>query len=475
MRIALMLAVAGALGLAVLGSAASGPNYNRDVAPILDSKCASCHRLGGIAPFSLTTAADAKAHADGIVRMTKAGLMPPWMPSDDSAAIIGRDKRRLTSQELATLAQWAANGAPAGNATDRHSKPSLDAGELTRSTDALRRCHARLVGAGIDPAQFNAQTAAQDVVDLMVAMNIRRANFVAFEGIDAEVFSILRSYPAAVRSLTLDNPPPPGTTILSDPVADLSGAFGRYVALCNADPICTRAYPNLGLLWQGAFTNIQTQPQVVPLPNPDNPNGPKIPLLLDGFRGTDGLGQALGDPNTYSLIPAAIAQTTGQPEAAAEALQADFSSPTDPWGAAASFQCAYDVNTLDRQAQALEARTLPQFVRAQLLSWATWCDAWKVPNVAPALSQPIVSDVPVLMFRGDLAPAGNPSWLPDLERGLSNAQSVVFPTLGRDLLANGPPCLSALRRAFLADPTAKLDTAACAQQSPRIRFVAPIP
>ena len=123
-----MLAMLGALALAVLGSAASGPTYNRDVAPILDAKCASCHRLGGIAPFSLTTAAEAKAHAAGIVRMTAAGQMPPWMPGPDSASIVGRDKRRLTTNELATLARWAAAGAPAGNATDRHSKPSLDAG-----------------------------------------------------------------------------------------------------------------------------------------------------------------------------------------------------------------------------------------------------------------------------------------------------------------------------------------------------------
>src|SRR5438309_9216657 len=97
MRSALIFTVLGALALAVLGSAASGPTYNRDVAPILDAKCASCHHLGGIAPFSLTTAADAKAHAGGIVRMTKAGLMPPWMPGDDSAPLVGREKRRLTS------------------------------------------------------------------------------------------------------------------------------------------------------------------------------------------------------------------------------------------------------------------------------------------------------------------------------------------------------------------------------------------
>ena len=129
---ALLLVVLALAGGAVLlargGNAASGPTYSRDVAPILDGKCASCHRLGGIAPFALTTAADAKAHAAGIVRMTKAGLMPPWMPGDDSAPLVGRDARRLTSSELATLASWAANGAPAGNPADRRSKPRSGAG-----------------------------------------------------------------------------------------------------------------------------------------------------------------------------------------------------------------------------------------------------------------------------------------------------------------------------------------------------------
>ncbi len=98
---------------------------------------------------------------------------------------------------------------------------------------------------------------------------------------------------------------------------------------------------------------------------------------------------------------------------------------------------------------------------------------WKVPNIAPAVSQPVVSNVPVLMFRGNLATDGNPTWIPTIERGMANAQSVVFPTLGRDLLAGGPPCLSGLRRQFLADPTAHVDTEACARQSPAIRFVAP--
>jgi hypothetical protein len=84
-----------------------------------------------------------------------------------------------------------------------------------------------------------------------------------------------------------------------------------------------------------------------------------------------------------------------------------------------------------------------------------------------------VSDVPFLVFRGDLTADGDPSWMPTLERGLSNAHSVTFATLGSDLLANGPPCLSALRRAFLQHPDAKLDTSSCARTSPPIDFVTP--
>ena len=55
---------------------------------------------------------------------------------------------------------------------------------------------------------------------------------------------------------------------------------------------------------------------------------------------------------------------------------------------------------------------------------------------------------------------------------MSNVQAVIFPTLAGDLLSEGPPCLSALRRQFLANPHAKLATAACADQPP-IQFVAP--
>ena len=83
------------------------------------------------------------------------------------------------------------------------------------------------------------------------------------------------------------------------------------------------------------------------------------------------------------------------------------------------------------------------------------------------------SSVPVFMARGDLAPVGTSDWIDNLLRALPNGHSAIFPTLGTNLLTDGPPCLSDLRRQFLTDPTGPLDTAPCVGQSPAIAFSAP--
>ena len=90
----------------------NGVTYHRDVAPILNAHCVTCHRPGAIAPFSLTTYADARLQAQRIAAATSARRMPPWKPAGPAGRFVG--ERRLTGDQIATLAAWAARGAPAG-------------------------------------------------------------------------------------------------------------------------------------------------------------------------------------------------------------------------------------------------------------------------------------------------------------------------------------------------------------------------
>jgi class 3 adenylate cyclase len=340
--------------------------------------------------------------------------------------------------------------------------------------DALRKCYARLVARGIDPAQYNWDAAARDVLDLMFVLKIHSANFVAYESSAVEVFDVLRRAPAAVRSITLDNPAPPGETVFSDPVGDLSGAFTRFVALCNADRTCAAGYPDLAAKWRAAYLRTDANPQLVAVPNPEGSSPAVLPVLVNGPRLADALSGALssGDADTYKLIPAGITQSGIDATVASLAVEQETYRPDAPWGAYASYLCAYDVHTADPQGLEIEARALLQYVSLKPGPWAQWCAAWKVPDISATLSADVVSDVPALIFRGDLSPQGNPRWIPKIERGMSNVQALIFPNLAGDLLSQGPPCLSALRRQFLANPHAKLATAACENQPP-IPFVAP--
>ena len=47
---------------------------------MLWDRCATCHRPGQLAPFSLLEYADVKIHARQIVTATKRRVMPPWLP-----------------------------------------------------------------------------------------------------------------------------------------------------------------------------------------------------------------------------------------------------------------------------------------------------------------------------------------------------------------------------------------------------------
>ena len=87
--------------------------FTRDVAPILFEHCVTCHREGGIGPFSLETHAGARERAGRIAAATEARQMPPWLPEPGPEPFVG--ERRLSDAAIETLRRWAGGGAPEGD------------------------------------------------------------------------------------------------------------------------------------------------------------------------------------------------------------------------------------------------------------------------------------------------------------------------------------------------------------------------
>ena len=102
-----------ALALAAMAAgAAAPPTFEHDIAPIVYQKCAPCHRPGEAAPFSLLSYQDVKKRAGQIATVTRSGYMPPWLPQHGYGDFAG--ERRLTPEEIATIARWVSEGAPEG-------------------------------------------------------------------------------------------------------------------------------------------------------------------------------------------------------------------------------------------------------------------------------------------------------------------------------------------------------------------------
>lgn len=89
--------------------------YHRDVVPILQANCQSCHRPGEVGPFSLLTYKQAVNWADDIKAYTQKRLMPPWKPA---ASVPFHNDRRMSDKDIATLAAWVDGGMPEGNLKD---------------------------------------------------------------------------------------------------------------------------------------------------------------------------------------------------------------------------------------------------------------------------------------------------------------------------------------------------------------------
>ncbi|HML17729.1 MAG TPA: hypothetical protein VK419_11915 [Bryobacteraceae bacterium] len=130
-----VLTMAGLVSAADATKSPAVPTFNRDIAPILYKNCSNCHRPGEVAPFALLTYHDAAKRARQIADITQARVMPPWKATQGYGDF--QDVRRLTEQQIATIRDWAAHGAPEGDAADKPVPPKFPDGWLGGQPDQV--------------------------------------------------------------------------------------------------------------------------------------------------------------------------------------------------------------------------------------------------------------------------------------------------------------------------------------------------
>lgn len=107
--------------------------WSEDIAKIMYGNCTSCHRPGGIAPFSLTTYEEVSPMAAWINQTIQQGDMPPWTPDSEYKNFV--HERVLPDADLQTFQNWVDAGTPSGDWRFAPPIPSYPIGSQLGSPD----------------------------------------------------------------------------------------------------------------------------------------------------------------------------------------------------------------------------------------------------------------------------------------------------------------------------------------------------
>ena len=114
----------GTLGMLLATAAMAAPaaaqttddaTFAKDVAPILQRSCQTCHRTGSMAPMSLVTYQEVRPWARAIKEKVANRVMPPWHLDKTVGIRDFKNDISLSDAEIDAVVRWVDAGAPLGN------------------------------------------------------------------------------------------------------------------------------------------------------------------------------------------------------------------------------------------------------------------------------------------------------------------------------------------------------------------------
>jgi hypothetical protein len=113
-----MVAAVTTLMTSLAAPAPDAPNsvtFTKDVAPIFQKSCQTCHHAGTAAPMSLLTFQDVRPWAKSIKARVMAREMPPWHLDKSVGIREFKNDISLSDADVNTIVRWVDAGAPQGD------------------------------------------------------------------------------------------------------------------------------------------------------------------------------------------------------------------------------------------------------------------------------------------------------------------------------------------------------------------------
>jgi len=355
--------------------------------------------------------------------------------------------QRGTGYSLPSLNCWEFQALAAALRAQAPSPP--EAANL--EAQAAQQCRDRLSADGVNLAAYNTAATAADVKDLRLALGLLNWNLYGHSYGTRVALTVLRDYPAGVRSVVLNAAQPLQTSWFAEAAANTDRAFNQLFTGCALDRACAAAFPELPRRFYDVVDRLDAGPLILTTPDPVT-GAPQLEwvtgqdLLNGGFS-------ALYDTELIPYLPLAIAQISAGNAAVVEGFAVALNAGDDGSrsGAWYSVMCHDEAPFTDPAAVAASVERYPR-LRAFVLSDGTLqaCTGWGAGAAGPLETEPVRSDVPTLVLAGQYDPVHPPAWSQLAASTLRNSLYYELPGLGHD--AGFTPCGASLIAQFVRSP-----------------------
>ncbi|MGI8755835.1 MAG: alpha/beta fold hydrolase [Acidimicrobiales bacterium] len=329
--------------------------------------------------------------------------------------------------------------------------------EFAANEAAAVACKKRLVGEGIDLADYNTPASVEDLETIRKVFHIDTWNVAGRSYGTRLGLAYARAHPKTIRTLLIDSVYPPEVGGVARNTALPSEAFGRLSKACDAQPACRAANGNVEQQLAKAVASFDAHPETITGTVTVDGKDITQSYTLTGGDLRGGIFAALYKNDLIPQLPSVIAALAKGDRSIVPA----FLSTGVPGllqmseGVFFSFECA-DSERNYGEAGVEAMRKDPGGDELYALATAEpFCRAWDVPEVPAAFNQPVTANVATLVFGGTLDPITPYTESKAQADSMPNARFVSVPGGGHGDAAFDD-CTKSARDGFWHDPKAKL-------------------
>ncbi|MCZ2114349.1 MAG: alpha/beta hydrolase [Anaerolineae bacterium] len=337
--------------------------------------------------------------------------------------------------------------------------------------EALAACHARLLAEGIDLSAYNSLENAADIPVLVRALGYDEYNFYGVSYGTLLGLHLMRNHPEGLRAVVLDSVVAPEINFISASGASEDRVLREVFLACESDPDCRQEYPNLEERFFALFRRLNENPVYLTITDPETGDDYRAFFDGEGFRALTF--QLLYSPGMNAVLPKMVADLekgdTRYVQLMWPLLVFDQNIAE---GMYYSVICAEDAD-VDPGAVPLDALypEIAESIGEDLQGFVNSCNLWPVEPLDPSVDDPVISDIPTLLFSGRFDPVTPPAFAESVAAGLSHATNLVDPAAAHGGVFFSP-CSTSIVAAFLDDPTTPPD-ASCFLDLAPLTFVPP--